>query len=160
MWALFCFDLSMDMTEEVIMESLSVNSFSDAAEVGAKLKVANAGHQSNVTETDKSQKEDKATKVEKSAEESLVQVKAEEVDTEELMSAIEVITSFMNHKSKNVNFAIDEGTEKLVIRVMDAKNNELIKQFPSEKILDMANKVKGLQQEIGEKTGILIDSKV
>jgi len=66
----------------------------------------------------------------------------------------------MNHKSKHVNFLIDEGTDKLVIRVVDAKNNELIKQFPSEEILDMANKVKGLRQEIGENTGILIDSKV
>lgn len=88
------------------------------------------------------------------------QQKESKKETEDVVNAIEVIDSFMNHQTKNVSFMIDEDADRLVIKVIDAKNNELIKQFPSEEILEMAKKVKGLQQEIGKNTGILIDNKV
>ena len=83
-----------------------------------------------------------------------------DVEQNALLKAIDTVSAFMNQPIKNVNFLVDDSSGKTVIRVVDAKNDDLIRQFPSEKIIEMAGKIKGLQQEISEKTGMLIDSKV
>lgn len=83
-----------------------------------------------------------------------------DVEQKELLEAIDTVSAFMNKPIKNVNFLLDDSSGKTFIRVVDAKSDDLIRQFPSEKIIEMAGKVKGLQQEISEKTGMLIDSKV
>jgi uncharacterized FlaG/YvyC family protein len=47
-----------------------------------------------------------------------------------------------------------------VIKVFDGESKDLIKQFPSEEFLDIANKILALRQDIGLKTGILLDEQV
>ena len=79
---------------------------------------------------------------------------------EQLTNAVETISNFMNHPIRSVSFLQDNTAGKTVIKIFDVETKELIKQFPSDKIISMAEKVMQLQQEIGEKTGILIDDKV
>ena len=73
---------------------------------------------------------------------------------------METISEFMNVSTRNVNFHLDDSSEKTVIKVFDAQSKELIKQFPSEEVLDIAKKIIALRQDVGEKTGILLDEKV
>ena len=61
---------------------------------------------------------------------------------------------------RTVNFTQDDGSERTVIKVYDTDNNELIKQFPSEEILAIAQRIVELQQDISEKTGILLDESI
>lgn len=77
-----------------------------------------------------------------------------------LEDAVEVIADFMNLSIKNVNFAKDDGSDKTVIKVFDSESKELIKQFPSEEVLEIAQRIVELRQDVGKKTGILLDEKV
>jgi flagellar protein FlaG len=86
-------------------------------------------------------------------------LKLEENDSE-IEEAIEVIADFMKVTTQNVNFYKDEISDKTVIKVYDGESKDLIKQFPSEEFLDIANKILALRQDIGLKTGILLDEQV
>lgn len=77
-----------------------------------------------------------------------------------LEKALEVIESFMNLPRKNVNFAQHESSDKTIIKVFDAESQELIRQFPSEEALEIAQKIVELREDVGRKTGILLDEKV
>ena len=78
----------------------------------------------------------------------------------DLTDAIETVSSFIEPQIRNVNFAQDDSSGQTVIKVFDAQSRELIKQFPSDEILELAERIKGLQDEVADKTGILIDDKV
>jgi flagellar protein FlaG len=78
----------------------------------------------------------------------------------EIEEAIDVIADFMKVTTQNVNFYKDETSDKTVIKVYDGESKDLIKQFPSEEFLDIANKILALRQDIGLKTGILLDEQV
>ena len=78
----------------------------------------------------------------------------------ELSAAIETVARFIEPQIRNVNFTQDDSTGQRVIQVFDAESDELIKQFPSDEILELAERIRGLQEEIVDKTGILIDDKV
>jgi flagellar protein FlaG len=86
-------------------------------------------------------------------------LKLEENDSE-IDEAIEVIADFMKVTTQSVNFYKDETSDKTVIKVFDGESKDLIKQFPSEEFLDIANKILSLRQDIGLKTGILLDEQV
>jgi flagellar protein FlaG len=86
-------------------------------------------------------------------------LKLDENDSE-IEEAIEVIADFMKVTTQNVNFYKDETSDKTVIKVFDGESKDLIKQFPSEEFLDIANKILALRQDIGLKTGILLDEQV
>jgi len=82
------------------------------------------------------------------------------IDDKQLDESIEIISDFMNLSTKNVNFQKDDDSDRTVIKVFDAKTQELIKQFPSEEVLEIAQKIVELRQDLGAKTGILLDEKV
>lgn len=86
--------------------------------------------------------------------------KSNEKDKQALLDAIDIVSAFIEPQIRSVNFTQDESSGKTVVKVYDVKSQELIKQFPSEEVLALAEKVKGLQNEIADKTGILIDDKV
>ncbi|WP_286233297.1 flagellar protein FlaG [Thalassotalea sediminis] len=86
--------------------------------------------------------------------------KSEEVSNEEIQTAFEEISEFMQIYNRNVNFSMDEQSEKTVIKVFDTESNELIKQFPSDELIELAQKIKGLRQDIDLKSGIFLDEKV
>ena len=89
-----------------------------------------------------------------------VNLPTQEEQEQELASAIETVASFIEPQIRNVNFTQDDTTGQRVIRVFDAESDELIKQFPSDEILELAERIRGLQEEIVDRTGILIDDKV
>jgi len=82
-------------------------------------------------------------------------------DTEaQLEQAIAVVSEFMNQPPRNINFTRDSDSGKTVIKVFDIESQELIKQFPSEELISIAQKIQALHQEVGEKAGILLDKTV
>ena len=91
---------------------------------------------------------------------SNVNSKKAEKDTLELEEAIEVVADFMKLSTQSVNFQKDETTDITVIKVFDTESKDLIKQFPSEEVINIAHKILELRQDIGLKTGILLDEHV
>jgi flagellar protein FlaG len=79
---------------------------------------------------------------------------------EELTKAINIVSDFMNQPPRNVSFSQAESSGKTIVKIFDSNSNELIKQFPSEKIINMAERISKLHQEIEQAPGLLIDSHV
>lgn len=77
-----------------------------------------------------------------------------------ISDAMKTISEFISMPVRTVNFTQDDGSEKTVIKIYDSASNELIKQFPSEEILLIAQRIVELQQDISQKTGILLDESI
>ena len=83
-----------------------------------------------------------------------------QAESELISDAMKTISEFISMPVRTVNFTQDDGSEKTVIKIYDSTNNELIKQFPSEEILLIAQRIVELQQDISQKTGILLDESI
>ncbi|GHF80284.1 flagellar protein FlaG [Thalassotalea marina] len=88
------------------------------------------------------------------------QQKSQQEEQEELEKAVETVSDFMSMYNRNVNFSLDEKSDKTIIKVFDADSKELIKQFPSEDLIKVAQKINGLRQDLDLQSGIFLDEKV
>ena len=86
--------------------------------------------------------------------------KAEKEDLEEIEKSFDEISEFMNLYNRNVNFSMDEKSDRTIIKVFDSDSRELIKQFPSEDLVKLAQKIRELRQDVDLKSGIFLDEKV
>jgi flagellar protein FlaG len=71
----------------------------------------------------------------------------ETIKPEQIQDAVDQIQEFTQTLTQNLNFSIDEGTGKTVIKVMDAQTQEVIRQIPSEEAINIARalgEIKGL----------------
>lgn len=73
-----------------------------------------------------------------------------EQNTDQIRKAVETLNKRMKHSE--AVFGIHEGTNRVMIRIVDKDTKEVIKELPPEKTLDMIAKV-------WEMAGILIDEK-
>ena len=90
-------------------------------------------------------------------------IKAEqknEASESDINKALEVVSSFMNNNNKQVVFSNDNTSGKTVITITDKKTQEVINQFPSEKIISMAERIQNMHREAESISGLLIDSLV
>jgi len=69
------------------------------------------------------------------------QVKLSRKDVEDMVEAFE---DFANTVQTRLNFTIDDGTEDVVVKIMDKETNEVIKQFPAEELLELREKMQDL----------------
>jgi flagellar protein FlaG len=81
----------------------------------------------------------------------------EDASEEAINKALEIVSSFINSSKKQVNFSHDNSSGKMVITVTDKDTQEVINQFPSEKIVSMAEKIKELQEDVESMSGLIID---
>lgn len=77
-----------------------------------------------------------------------------------LDEAAKEIESFMKAQSRDLAFSIDEETNRSVVIVKDAQSDEVIRQIPSEDVLELAERIKDLQNDIGQTVGMFIDRQV
>ena len=62
------------------------------------------------------------------------------------------INEFLKSSSSNLQFSVDADSSKVVVRIVDAQTNEVIRQIPSEEMLAMS-------QAMDQMTGLLIKDK-
>jgi flagellar protein FlaG len=91
---------------------------------------------------------------------SIESSKTSEIIEKEVEEALEIISSFINNTVKQVTFSHDDDAGKMVITMVDKETQEVINQFPSEKIISMAGRIKDLYQEVESISGLIIDSHV
>lgn len=63
---------------------------------------------------------------------------------EQVKQAVERINEMMQNGQQSLRFAVDEDSGRTVVRVMDARTEEVIRQIPSEETLRFAEYVDGL----------------
>jgi flagellar protein FlaG len=124
------------------------------------------------TEASKQSDKDKSSGTQldlaKSKVENSAQVSAQNSDTrdtqvtdlETLRAATEQIESFMQSQQRNLAFSVDEGTSRSVVTVKDASSGDVIRQIPSEEVLKLAERIQELQQDIGNKVGVLVNQQI
>jgi flagellar protein FlaG len=71
----------------------------------------------------------------------------------QLEKVAEQLQEFIGTMNRGLEFSVDEDSGRDVIKVIDKKSGELIKQYPSEEVLSLVSK-------LSEATGTFIDSKV
>ena len=71
---------------------------------------------------------------------------------EHLQQAVREIQRAVEPVANNLNFSIDQESGKTVIRVVDSKTQELIRQIPSEEVISMS-------QAIDRLAGLLVQEK-
>lgn len=70
-----------------------------------------------------------------------------EIQEEDVKKAVDDVQNFVNTKNQDILFSIDEDLGKTVVKVVDRGTKELIRQFPSEEMLQIAkalDKIQGL----------------
>lgn len=68
-----------------------------------------------------------------------------QVRPEELKSAVEKIQKFVSATTSDVSFSIDNESGNTVVKVVDRSTKEVIRQIPSQEVLDMAKALDRLQ---------------
>ncbi|MDO6426444.1 flagellar protein FlaG [Thalassotalea sp. 1_MG-2023] len=148
------------MVKAVVVDARPSNQFSELAQQPQKVSKDDEAKKAELkaVELDYAKLKDIEELQQKKLEAQVV--KTEEETNAEIETAFNEISEFMQLYNRNVNFSMDEESEKTVIKVFDTESNELIKQFPSDELIELAQKIKGLRQDIDLKSGIFLDEKV
>lgn len=64
---------------------------------------------------------------------------------ESLKAAVEKTQKFVNLKASDIQFSLDEDSNKMVVKVIDRSTKEVIRQIPSEEMLEIAEALEKLQ---------------
>ncbi|WP_017444745.1 flagellar protein FlaG [Gayadomonas joobiniege] len=101
-----------------------------------------------------SQLEQKNAKVDEQADDNLVS------ETKNVTQAVSKVSEFLQVQNRQLNFTLDDESEKLVITVTDKETGEMIRQIPSEEMLELAKRIEQLRSDAGETVGILVNREV
>jgi len=72
----------------------------------------------------------------------------------QVQNAVDSLNKAMGQISSDVQFSIDKSTKQTVIRVVESKTGEVIRQFPSEEVLAISRAIDQMQQQ-----GLLLKQK-
>ena len=82
----------------------------------------------------------------------LKQTNRDKVSKEEANEIVDTLYELTEMLQTSLTFKVDEKTDSVVIKVIDKKSNEIIRQIPNEDIL-------ALREKMEEMTGILLREK-
>lgn len=77
---------------------------------------------------------------------------AQGADPAVLKKATEQINEFIKSSSRNLQFSVDKGTGRIIVKVVDQESGEIIRQIPPEETLAIA-------KDLGNPQGVIIRSK-
>ena len=83
-------------------------------------------------------------------------VNQQQPSSQQLQNAVEGINQAMRQSNQNLEFSIDPGTKKPIIKMVDTETGALIRQFPSEEILAIARSI----DQFLQRQGLLFKQKV
>ncbi len=81
---------------------------------------------------------------------------------QEVNQSIKNLNTLNQLISRNLEFHVDKGTGRTVITVRDSNSKKIIRQIPSDQLLEISNRLKVLQEsnlESNQAAGILFTSK-
>jgi flagellar protein FlaG len=66
-------------------------------------------------------------------------------EAEKLQTAVEKIQEFIRETASDIEFSIDEDSGRTVVKVIDRETEDIIRQIPSQEMLDLAKALDKLQ---------------
>lgn len=80
-------------------------------------------------------------------------VKAAQDELEDhVEEAVESLNATMEHISRGLRFSIHEDTQRMMVKVVNIRTNEVLKEIPAEDVLDTAARIR-------EMIGVLLDER-
>ncbi|MEW9669515.1 flagellar protein FlaG [Ammoniphilus sp. 3BR4] len=86
------------------------------------------------------------------SEEAIKTKKGKDIDEKSVIEAIEKANKALKGMQTNLQFSIHEKTKQIMVKVMNSETNEVIRELPPEKVLDMVAKM-------WEIAGLFVDEK-
>ena len=86
-----------------------------------------------------------------------VENRKQEADEKSVAEAIEDINANAKLRMRNLELSINEELNRTVIKVVDAESGEMIRQIPSEKVLQLAEKLKESDEPTDVVSGLFLD---
>jgi flagellar protein FlaG len=83
-----------------------------------------------------------------------------DISAEQIESAVSQLSEFVQTNNKQLNFSVDEGSDKQVVKVIDTESGEVIRQIPTEEVLKLSERLQDLQVEVGTAVGLLFNKQV
>jgi len=121
----------------------SVNAAAGAASSAQQTSPQQADHsQQQVQQAQKAEQAQKVSDQEVRAKEALQET--EQVSAEELQAAIDRLNELMKDGQRSLAFSVDEELGEVVVKVMDTKTEQLIRQIPNEESLKFAKNLEGV----------------
>jgi len=71
--------------------------------------------------------------------------KPAEVDKASLVSAVKKLNEFVAPALQTITFAIDDQSERMVVKVIDTASQKVLRQIPNEEVLSMSKTLDKLQ---------------
>jgi len=83
-----------------------------------------------------------------------------DVSAEQIETAVSLLSEFVQTNNRQLNFSVDEGSNKQVVTVTDSESGKVIRQIPSEEVLELSERLQDLKTEVGTAVGILFNKQV
>ena len=75
-----------------------------------------------------------------------IPVSAKQASVEQVKRAAEVINRALRQSNRNLEFRLDEGTNRVVVKLTDTETGEVIRQIPSDEMLAISRAIGEFQQ--------------
>lgn len=82
------------------------------------------------------------------------------VEQEEVSSAVSDIQEFLQNTQRSLNFSFNEDARRSVVAVTDSDSGDVIRQIPSEEVLELAERIRNLQSDVGSAVGVFFNREV
>lgn len=69
---------------------------------------------------------------------------ASQLSTQDVTEILESFQEFSQAIQTKLNFSVHEENNEIIVRVVDKETNQLIRQFPSDEMLDLQDKMRDL----------------
>ena len=72
-------------------------------------------------------------------------VAEQQASAEQVKSAVENINRVLKQSNKNLEFSVDESTNKQVFKLKDSETGDVIRQYPTEEMLSISRAIDQIQ---------------
>lgn len=90
---------------------------------------------------------------------SSLQAPPQQASSQQLQSAVDNINQAMRQSKQNLELSVDPDTKTPIVKMVDTQTGELIRQFPSEAVLAIANSIDKFLQQNQFQHGLLLKQK-
>lgn len=81
---------------------------------------------------------------------------AKEASLDSVKSAAATGNSIFQSANRNLEFQVDDSTQKVVVKIVDSKTGDVVRQIPSEDMLDFIKRMQDLE---GDNQGTMLQDK-
>jgi len=83
------------------------------------------------------------------------QPQAQAVSAEELQNVVEQLNDHVQMVQRDLHFSVDDASGRTVIRVVNSETAELVRQIPSEEVLQIS---RSLKEQVDDITGLIVQT--